>query len=276
MPKQSAEQVKAAVRERYASRIKARRRDAETIPLTSAGSSCCGPSSAPAEQDERSAWTQEIYSAQERGSVGEAIAELSMGCGNPVAIAELREGETVLDLGSGGGLDCFLAAQKVGPKGRAIGVDMTPEMIETARANIAKVGAANVEFRLGDLEKLPVDSANVDVIISNCVINLTPDKDVVLREAFRVLKPGGRFRVSDIVWTREPSREEQRSLSDWAGCVAGALTANDFLAKLRAAGFVNPRVQRGDDGGQGWVSALIWAEKPEPAPPQASERLGCC
>ncbi len=257
----SAEQIKGAVKERYGTRARGQLQKEETIPLVDASAaSCCGPSESP--QEDVSGWALQLYSAQELGTLPEAVAELSLGCGNPIALAELREGEVVVDLGSGAGLDCFLAAQRVGPSGRVIGVDMTPEMLDLARRNLAKVGATNVEFRTGDIEALPVDTETVDVVISNCVINLSPDKDAVLREAFRVLKPGGRLRVSDIVWLRAPTEREQSDLASWAGCVAGALTVEAFVEKLRAAGFKNVRVHHGDDEGRGWTSASISADKP--------------
>lgn len=261
MPTPSADEIKTAVKRQYGSRARVQIERRSAIPLTDvSASSCCGPSDSPL--DDVSGWARQLYSAQELGTVPETVAELSLGCGNPIALAELREGEVVVDLGSGAGLDCFLAAQRVGPQGRVIGVDMTPEMLDLARRNLAKVGATNVEFREGEIEALPIDSERVDVVISNCVINLSPDKDAVLREAFRVLKPGGRLRVSDIVWLRQPTVEEQSDLASWAGCVAGALTADDFGAKLRAAGFMNVRIEHGGDDGRGWTSAYISADKP--------------
>ncbi len=259
-----ADDIKTAVKERYAARARERLQQEDTIPLSETSASCCDPCCGPAEapEEEVSSWARRLYSAQELGTVPETVAELSLGCGNPIALAELCAGETVLDLGSGAGLDCFLSAQRVGPTGWVIGVDMTPEMLELARRNLAKVGATNVEFRAGEIEALPVDSGSVDVIISNCVINLSPDKDAVFREAYRVLKPGGRFRVSDIVWVREPTPEEQSDLASWAGCVAGALTVSAFAEKLRAAGFERIRIDHGDDDGRGWTSAYIAADKP--------------
>ena len=162
-----------------------------------------------------------------------------LGCGNPTAIASLKPGEVVLDLGSGPGLDCLLAARRVGPTGRVIGVDMTAEMLELARESARRAGAANVEFRQGDIEELPVDDASVDVIISNCVINLAPDKDAVFREAHRVLRPGGRLCVADIV-ALEPLDESLRSdLAQWSGCISGALEREDYRRRLQAAGFVD-------------------------------------
>jgi arsenite methyltransferase len=171
-------------------------------------------------------------------------ADLGLGCGNPTAFASLREGETVLDLGSGPGLDCFLAADKVGKAGRVIGVDMTPEMIAKARANAQKSNTTNVEFRLGEIEKLPVDDNSVDVIISNCVINLAPDKAKVFREAFRVLKPGGRLMVSDIVLNGELPEWVRESVTAYSACVSGAEKKDRYLEKMRQAGFENITIPR--------------------------------
>jgi arsenite methyltransferase len=191
---------------------------------------------------------------------------VSYGCGNPVAIAGLEAGETVLDLGSGAGLDCFLSAQRVGPTGRVIGLDMTDEMIALAEGNRAKLGVENVEFRKGIIEEMPIDDSSVDVIISNCVINLSPDKDAVFREAFRVLRPGGRFQVSDVVLRRDITAEERADLDLWSGCKSGALLIADYEARLRAAGFEDVAVLAGDstnlDEGPAWVSALINARRP--------------
>jgi SAM-dependent methyltransferase len=190
---------------------------------------------------------------------------VSYGCGNPVAIAGLEAGETVLDLGSGAGLDCFLAAERVGAEGRVIGVDMTEEMLALAEQNRAKLGTSNVEFRRGLIEEIPLDDATVDVIISNCVINLSPDKDAVFREAFRVLRPGGRFQVSDVVLTREIGDEERADLELWSGCKSGALLIGDYESRLRAAGFGDVEVvvsEAPPEDGAAWVSGLINARRP--------------
>lgn len=167
----------------------------------------------------------------------------SFGCGNPTALASLAPGETVLDLGSGGGIDVLLSAKRVGPTGRAIGLDMTPEMLALARKNAATAGATNVDFLQGNIENIPLEDGSVDVIISNCVINLSPDKDAVLAEAMRVLRPGGRFAVSDIVLTRPLPVSTQKNLELWAGCVAGALTENEYMDKLTAAGFESASIE---------------------------------
>jgi len=176
------------------------------------------------------------YSQEELHSVPEGV-NLGLGCGNPVALASLQEGETVLDLGSGAGLDCFLTAQKVGQTGKVIGVDMTPEMVEKARKSAEKGGYTNVEFRLGEIENLPVADHSIDAVISNCVINLSPDKKRVFQEAFRVLKPGGRIMISDIVLTKQLPAFIKESVAGYIACVSGAMMRNDYLACIEAAGF---------------------------------------
>jgi ubiquinone/menaquinone biosynthesis C-methylase UbiE len=200
--------------------------------------SCCAPAGEPA-----TTLVESLYDQGDLADLPDSVTGISLGCGNPTAIANLKPGETVLDLGSGGGIDCFLAAIKVGPTGWVIGVDMTDSMLALARQNKAKLGLANVEFRKGEIEALPVDSDSVDVIISNCVINLSPDKDAVFREAFRVLKPGGRFSLSDMVTEGEFSPQLRANMNAWAGCITGALDQADYLAKMKRAGFVNVEVE---------------------------------
>jgi arsenite methyltransferase len=182
------------------------------------------------------------YSAEDINSVPDG-ANLGLGCGNPIALASLKEGETVLDLGSGAGFDCFLAANRVGEKGRVIGVDMTPEMLEKARENARKGNYKNVEFRLGEIESLPVADNSVDVIISNCVINLSVDKERVFKEAYRVLKPGGRLMVSDIVLTKELPDIVRQSVEAYIGCIAGATLEAEYLGAIEGAGFIDVRVK---------------------------------
>jgi len=206
-----------------------------------ASSSCCGPASSSccSSSEVEAINASKLYPLSELDTLPEEVTGLSMGCGDPITLATLQPGQTVLDLGSGGGIDCFMAAKKVGESGRVIGVDMTPEMLEKARLNQAKMGFKNVEFRLGEIEHLPVADNSVDVIISNCVVNLSPDKPQVFREAFRVLKPGGKLALSDIVTDGPLPQEIKDSLSAWAGCVAGALDVKDYIADLGAAGFTN-------------------------------------
>jgi len=263
MAKQNAEEIKRFVRERYAGI--AREQSASCCaPQSSVVSSCCSPS---AWEGDRS---QKLYSEEELDDLSANIT--SLGCGNPVALAELRPGDVVLDLGSGVGLDCFLSAQRVGPQGKVIGLDMTPEMIQQARANAKELSLENVEFRLGEMEHMPVESDSVDTVISNCVINLSPDKDAVFREVFRVLKPGGMLCVSDITTHGELPTQVRQSLEQWAGCVAGALEETVYMDKIRAAGFVEPKVVSvdpptcgGETTGEGnqIASITVKARKPE-------------
>jgi SAM-dependent methyltransferase len=211
------------------------------------------------------------YAPEELASLPEG-ADLGLGCGNPTGLLSLAPGEVVLDLGSGAGIDCFLAAKRVGPMGWAIGVDMTPEMVAKARANARKAGFSNVEFRLGEIEHLPVPDGSVDVVISNCVINLAPDKGAVYREAYRVLRPGGRFTVSDVVATRPISEEERNDPSLWSSCSSGALEVEEIRRLLTEAGFRDVRIDLKQPAetpttlvGQaslGVVSASIRATKP--------------
>jgi arsenite methyltransferase len=210
------------------------------------GGSCCGPECCTPTQDtsgDKAARTSQQlgYSTEELAAAPEG-SNLGLGCGNPQAIAAIREGETVVDLGSGGGFDSFLAARQVGPKGRVIGVDMTPDMLNRARQNAGRTGLDNVEFRLGEIEHLPVADQSADVILSNCVINLSPDKPAVFREAFRILRPGGRLAISDVVALRPVPDEVRRDLSLYTGCVAGAATVEETRAMLTEAGFVDIEV----------------------------------
>jgi len=220
-------------------------------PGTPAASDCCS--------EDPAGFGISAYTDLAPGEVPDAARLASLGCGNPIAIAGLQPGQRVLDLGSGGGLDVFLAARQVGPTGFAYGLDMTDEMLHLARANQHAAGVANAEFLKGDIEAIPLPDASVDVIISNCVINLSTDKPAVFREAHRVLVPGGRFAVSDVVALHALSEEERADLASWAGCLAGALTAEEYLAGLAAAGFRDAEVTPTHAAGPTAVSALITA-----------------
>jgi ubiquinone/menaquinone biosynthesis C-methylase UbiE len=202
------------------------------------GVSCCAPGSEAA-----SILAEALYNQADIADLPDSVTGISLGCGDPTAIANLKAGQTVLDLGSGGGIDCFIAAKKVGPTGRVIGVDMTDSMLELANKNKVKLGLTNVEFRKGEIEALPVESNSVDVIISNCVINLSPDKDAVFQEAFRVLKPGGRFSVSDMVTEGQFPPQLRANINAWAGCISGALDQADYLYKMRQVGFMDVAVE---------------------------------
>jgi len=252
------------------------------LRVTSGGSSCCGAAPATSCADPI---TTNLYDAAQAGQIPEEALLASLGCGNPTALAQLKPGETVLDLGSGGGIDVLLSARRVGPTGKAYGLDMTDEMLALANQNKLKAAVTNVEFLKGEIENIPLPDNSVDVIISNCVINLSADKDKVVREAFRVLKPGGRFAVSDVVTHGEILPEIRQSVLAWVGCIAGALEENDYRNKLSAAGFdqidIEPtRIYRAEDAreflsGQGidvdalapqvdgrFLSAFIRAVKP--------------
>jgi len=271
----ASDEVKEVVREKYGAAARRVREE---------GAGCCGAGAASCDPI-----TSDLYDAAQGGEVPADALAASLGCGNPTALAELKPGETVLDLGSGGGIDVLLSARRVGPTGTAFGLDMTDEMLALAQENKRKSGLANVHFLKGEIENVPLPADSVDVIISNCVINLSGDKDRVLREAFRVLKPGGRLAVSDVVVRGEVPPAIRRSMELWAGCVAGALSDREYLDKLAAAGFENAeievtRVYRADDArellaGQGadvealadqvdgrFVSAFIRAVKPARLP----------
>ena len=210
--------------------------------IASEKNSCCGTVSTCETTDLREAISRKIgYTDEELNAVPEG-ANIGLGCGNPVALASLKEGETVLDLGSGAGLDCFLAAKKVGKNGKVIGVDMTPEMIEKARENAEKGSYDNVEFRLGEIENLPVADNSVDVVISNCVINLSPDKKRVFQEALRALKPGGRLMVSDIVLLKEIPDFIRNSIEVYTGCISGAAMKDEYIDTIRMAGFQDVKI----------------------------------
>jgi len=265
-----------AVRDKYGAIARA-------VTSTIAHDGCCGPASCGCGDP----ITSNLYSEKETGSLPAEAVAASLGCGNPTALIALEPGEVVLDLGSGGGIDVLLSARRVGPTGKAYGLDMTDEMLALARENQRKAGVTNVEFLKGHIEAIPLPDSSVDVVISNCVINLSSDKDAVLREAFRVLKPGGRLAVSDVVVRGEVPADIRRSMELWVGCIAGALEDHDYAARLESAGFtdvsVEPwRIYRIDDARtflteQGidverlaprvdgkFASAFVRARKPEP------------
>jgi len=227
----SGEKIRETVREKYAEAAKRSQ---------SGGSSCCGAAAA---SDCCDPITSNLYDANQAGQIPEEALKASLGCGNPTALAKLNPGETVLDLGSGGGIDVLLSARRVGPTGKAYGLDMTDEMLALANENKRKAGAENVEFLRGEIEHIPLPDNSVDVVISNCVINLSSDKAQVLREAFRVLKPGGRFAVSDVVTRGEIRAEIRKNVLLWVGCLAGALDEEDYRGKLAAAGFEGIEVE---------------------------------
>lgn len=229
----STDNIKEVVKEKYGE---------AALRVGKGGSACCGsaPSTASGCCDPI---TSNLYDASQAGQIPEEAMLASLGCGNPTALAKLNPGETVLDLGSGGGIDVLLSARRVGPTGKAYGLDMTDEMLTLANENKRKSGLNNVEFLKGEIEHIPLPDNSVDVIISNCVINLSADKDRVFAEAFRVLKPGGRFAVSDVVTKGEVPSEIRKSVLAWVGCVAGALEQGDYRAKLKAAGFDNVHLE---------------------------------
>ncbi|KUM77136.1 arsenite methyltransferase [Streptomyces curacoi] len=262
--------LRESVRRRYA---------AAAVKVTEGGTACCGPE--PVEVDESFGST--LYAADERDTLPAEAVAASLGCGNPIAVAELREGERVLDLGSGGGIDVLLSARRVGPSGKAYGLDMTDEMLALALANAAKAGATNVEFLKGTIEAIPLPARTIDVVISNCVINLSVDKPAVFAETFRVLKPGGRIGVSDVVADDSLTAEQRAERGDYVGCIAGALSFAEYRAGLEAAGFQEVEITPTHPVADGMHSAIVRAVKPVAADAphgQASEQAEsagvCC
>jgi arsenite methyltransferase len=259
-PTRTTEDIREAVRERYA----------EAARAAGAGAAgCCGPADASCgcgtnalADQEGDVFGAELYSGEERASLPDAAKLASLGCGNPTAVAELHEGETVLDLGSGGGIDVLLSASRVGSTGKAYGLDMTDEMLELARRNQLAAGVENVEFMKGTIEQIPLPDESVDVIISNCVINLSGDKPQVFREAARVLRPGGRFAVTDVVADAEMGEATRRDLRQWTGCIAGALTEEDFRRQLAAAGLEGIEIRETHRVHEHAGSAIVRARKP--------------
>jgi arsenite methyltransferase len=230
--------------------------------------SCCGAATA-----EEPGFGAELYAALDRDQLPDSAVLASLGCGNPTAVADLREGETVLDLGSGGGIDVLLSARRVGQAGKAYGLDMTEEMLALARANAAEAGATNVEFLKGQIEAIPLPAETVDVVISNCVVNLSTDKPAVFAETFRVLKPGGRIGVTDVVAEDQLSSEDRAERGVWVGCIAGALSRSEYEAGLAAAGFEQVSVAFTHQVGEGLHSAIIKATKPAPASTTATASI---
>ena len=243
-------------------REEVRRRYAESARAVTEGASGCGCGSGSCcDQSEAADFGQALYDAEQRGELPEAAALASLGCGNPTAVAELREGETVLDLGSGGGIDVILSAKRVGPSGTAYGLDMTDEMLALARRNAAEAGVSNVHFLKGLIEAIPLPAASVDVVISNCVINLSTDKAAVLAEIARVLKPGGRVGVSDVVAEDRLSPEDRAERGSYVGCIAGALSKSEYVAGLEAAGFEGVSVEFTHEVADGMHGAIVKAVK---------------
>ena len=246
---QDAETIRAAVRERYAA-------------AATGASGCCGGDVSALRDDERAVFGAALYAAGERDELPDAAKLASLGCGNPTAVAELHEGEVVLDLGSGGGIDVLLSARRVGPSGKAYGLDMTDEMLDLARANQREAGVDNVEWLRGQIESVPLPDASVDVVISNCVINLSADKPQVIREAARVLRSGGRFAVSDVI--ADPSMDEatRADMQQFTGCIAGALTRDEFERALADAGLVDVEIVETHRVHEHAGSAIVRARKP--------------
>jgi arsenite methyltransferase len=265
------QQLREAVRQRYAEAAIAVTSGQPGAPCcgpSDAGVSCCSPTPAAAfeaHDDLRAAFGAGLYGAAETSDLPADAVLASLGCGNPVAVADLRSGERVLDLGSGGGLDVLLSAQRVGPTGWAYGLDMTPEMLDLARANAARAGVQNAEFLEGAIEQIPLPAGAVDVVISNCVINLSTDKPRVLAEMFRVLKPGGRVGVSDVVAADDVTLADRAERGSYVGCIAGALSRSEYLDRLSEAGFVDASVEFTHEVVAGMYGAIIRASKPPPS-----------
>jgi arsenite methyltransferase len=255
------DEIREVVRERY-SKAALAVDDGATASCGTGGGSCgCGPDPIGAEQNFED-FGAHLYSGADREAVPDAAALASLGCGNPTAVAELHEGETVLDLGSGGGIDVLLSAGRVGPTGKAYGLDMTDEMLELARRNQREAGVENVEFVKGTIEAIPLAANSVDVIISNCVINLSGDKRRVFAEAARVLRPGGRFAVTDVIADPEMDEATRHDMAQWTGCIAGALTAGEFRAGLEAAGFDRVELRETHRVHEHAASAIVRARVP--------------
>ena len=273
---ESQDQMREQVRERYASAALAVQAGAAASCGRDASAGCCAPA-ADQVQNLGTDFGAELYAAEDRAALPAAAVAASLGCGNPLAVAELRAGETVLDLGSGGGIDVILSARRVGPSGTAFGVDMTDEMLDLARANATQAGVMNVEFRKGNIESLPFPDAAVDVIISNCVINLSVDKAAVFAEMARVLRPGGRVGVSDVVAEDRLGTAERAERGDYAGCIAGALSVGEYEAGLADAGFQEVSITFTHAVADGLHGAIIRATKaPAAACCSHAAQVSCC
>ncbi len=265
----AADALREQVRERYAAAATTVTSGQEHASCAD-DASCCGDSGGccgPTTLEVDGSFGSGLYTAGELDNLPVAVVAASLGCGNPIAVAELREGETVLDLGSGGGIDVLLSARRVGPSGFAYGVDMTDEMLQLARANAEKAGATNVRFLKGTIEDIPLADGSVDVVISNCVINLSVDKPRVLAEMFRVLAPGGRIGISDVVAEDDLTAIERAARGSYVGCIAGALSRAEYLEGLAAAGFADVSVRFTHQAADGMHSAIVQATKPITAPP---------
>jgi arsenite methyltransferase len=256
--------IRDSVRERYAAAARAAVSDESSCGCgtTSGESSCCGTEVALTDQSGNQVFGGALYTEAEVDGAPDTAVQASLGCGVPTAVAALHEGETVLDLGSGAGADVLISARRVGPSGKAIGLDMTDEMLELARANARDAGVANVEFVKGYIEELPLPDASVDVIISNCVINLSADKQRVIGEAARVLRPGGRLAVSDVIADEDMDEVTRRDMAAWTGCIAGALTRREFEETLTAAGLEDVEIHETHRVHEQAASAIIRARKP--------------
>ena len=267
MTVQQSDQLREQVRSRYAAAalsVTSGQRASCCGPETNSASSCCGPTATASATDSEpdASFGAGLYSQAEQDELPAEALAASLGCGNPLLVADLHPGERVLDLGSGGGIDVLLSARRVGEQGFAYGVDMTDEMLDLARANAAKAGAGNVEFRKGTIEDIPMSDASVDVVISNCVINLSTDKAAVLSEMFRVLAPGGRIGISDVVAQDDVSPLERAERGSYVGCIAGALSRSEYLDGLAAAGFVDATVEFTHEAAPGMHGAIVRAVKP--------------
>jgi arsenite methyltransferase len=270
----TADELREEVRRRYAESARA---------VTARSSSGCGSGSCCDGESDATTFGETLYDAEQRGELPDAAVLASLGCGNPTAVADLHEGETVLDLGSGGGIDVILSAKRVGPTGTAYGLDMTDEMLALAQQNAAEAGATNAHFLKGVIEQIPLPASSVDVVISNCVINLSTDKAAVLTEIARVLKPGGRVGVSDVVAEDQLSHDDRAERGSYVGCIAGALSRSEYVAGLEAAGFEEVSVQFTHQVADGMHGAIVKARKTEqsdatgPLPViQPAASAGCC